>query len=128
MINMGQLLGIILGGAVGALLRYLTSNMVYQLAGRQLPYGTLSVNVLGSLLMGVLVVYFAQRTMLDTPLAKGLMVGVLGAFTTFSTFSLDTLYLLEQGDWAKAGANVVLNVVLCLLAVWLGVLVARSFW
>lgn len=125
---MGQvagITGIMLGGAIGALLRFLTANGVYQLFGRTLPYGTLAVNVLGSFLIGVLYVYFIQRSMLDTPLAKGLLVGVLGAFTTFSTFALDTFYLLEQGAVLKGVFNVVLNVGLCLLAVWLGVLAAK---
>lgn len=125
---MGQIAGItgiLLGGAAGALLRFLTANGVHQLFGRSLPYGTLAVNVLGSFLIGVLYVYFIQRSMLDTPLAKGLLVGVLGAFTTFSTFALDTFYLLEQGAVLKGVLNVVLNVGLCLLAVWLGVLTAK---
>jgi CrcB protein len=125
---MGQvatITGIMLGGAIGALLRFLTANGVHQLFGRSLPYGTLAVNVTGSFLIGVLYVYFVQRAMLDTPLAKGLLVGVLGAFTTFSTFSLDTFYLLEQGAWLKGVLNIVLNVVLCLLAVWFGVLAAK---
>ena len=123
---MGQIAGIMLGGAVGALLRFLTSNMVYQLFGRTLPYGTLAVNVIGSFLIGILYVYFVQRAMLDTPLAKGLIVGVLGAFTTFSTFSLDTFYLLEQGAWLKGVLNIIMNVLLCLIAVWLGVMAAKA--
>lgn len=123
---MGQLAGIMLGGALGALLRFLTVNGVHQLFGRSLPYGTLAVNVLGSFLIGVAYVYFVQRALLDTPLAKGLMVGVLGAFTTFSTFSLDTFYLLEQGAWLRGLLNIALNVLLCLVAVWLGVLAAKA--
>lgn len=91
---MGQITGIMLGGAVGALLRFLTSNMVYQLFGRTLPYGTLAVNVIGSFLIGILYVYFVQRAMLDTPLAKGLIVGVLGAFHLLYIF---TGYLLFTG-------------------------------
>lgn len=122
---MGQLTGIMLGGALGALLRFLAAHGVHQLFGRSLPYGTLAVNVLGSFLMGLAYVYFVQRAMLDTPLAKGLTVGLLGAFTTFSTFSLDTFYLLEQGVWLKGLLNIMLNVLLCLGAVWLGVLVAK---
>ncbi|MEZ5534348.1 MAG: fluoride efflux transporter CrcB [Thiolinea sp.] len=122
---MGQIAGIMLGGAIGALLRFWTANGVHQLFGRSLPYGTLAVNVIGSFLIGILYVYFIQREMLDTPLARGLLVGVLGAFTTFSTFSLDTFYLIEQGAWLKGVINIVLNVGLCLLAVWLGVLSAK---
>ncbi len=124
---MGQIAGIMLGGAVGTLLRFLASSGVYQAFGRNLPYGTLVVNVVGSFFIGVLYVCFVQRAMLDTPLAKGLVVGVLGAFTTFSTFSLDTFYLLEQGAWLKGVLNILLNVFLCLGAVWVGVLVAKAF-
>lgn len=124
---MNYLISIMLGGAVGAALRYGTAHSITQLFGRTFPYGTLTVNVLGSFLIGVLAIWFSQRAMLDTPLAKGLLVGVLGAFTTFSTFSLDNFQLLEQGQWLAFVANVLLNVILCLLAVYLGVLVARSF-
>lgn len=124
---MEQILSIMLGGALGALLRFWVSNGVYGLLGRNFPYGTLTVNVLGSFVIGVLAVYFTQRELLASPLARGLIVGVLGAFTTFSTFSLDTVELLREGIWLKASLNIILNVLLCLLAVWLGVLVARAF-
>ncbi len=116
-----------LGGAVGAALRYGAAAGMNQLFGRNFPYGTLSVNLLGSFLIGFLAIYFSQRALLDTALAQGLMVGVLGAFTTFSTFSLDNLQLLEQGQWLVFALNIVLNVGLCLLAVYLGTLVARTF-
>ena len=124
---MNYLLSIMLGGAVGAALRYATAAGITQLLGRSFPYGTLTVNVLGSFLIGVFAIYFSQRAMLDTLLAKGLMVGTLGAFTTFSTFSLDNLQLLEQGQWLAFAANVMLNVALCLLAVYLGTLAVRAF-
>ena len=123
---MQTVIAIAAGGAFGAVLRWLVSNSVYQLFGRSLPYGTLAVNVIGSLLIGILGGWFYQRGLLETALAKGLIIGVLGAFTTFSTFSLDTLYLLEQGAVLKALLNILLNDILCLFAVWLGVLIARS--
>ncbi len=124
---MVQIISILLGGAVGAGLRFFTIQWVNVLLGRGFPYGTLLVNVLGSFLIGVLVVYFSQRELLTSPLARGLIVGVLGAFTTFSTFSLDNYELLVQGELLKMALNMLLSVGLCLLAVWLGVLVARSF-
>ena len=120
------IVAIALGGAVGAVLRFVVANGVNQWFGKNLPYGTLTVNVVGSLAIGVLVVVFTERALLDSPLAKGLMVGVLGAFTTFSTFSLDTFTLLAQGELLRAGLNVLLNVMLCLLGVSLGVLVGRA--
>lgn len=120
-------LAIACGGAVGALLRFLTNNWVNQWFGKPFPYGVLAVNILGSFLIGLLMAYFMGKGMQSTAVARGLVIGVLGAFTTFSTFSLDTFLLLEQGRWLAASANVVANVVLCLLAVWLGMWLARFF-
>lgn len=122
---MGQLISIAIGGALGALLRFGVSNATYAVLGRGFPYGTLLVNVLGSFLIGVFAYYFLQKGMMDTPLARGLIVGVLGAFTTFSTFSLDTLLLIENAEWGRAMLNVLMNVVLCVGAAWLGMLTLR---
>lgn len=120
-----QLIAIAAGGAIGALLRYWVSSGVHIVAGRSFPYGTLTVNVLGSLLIGLLYVIFNERFELAAPWRALLMVGVLGAFTTFSTFSLETLELLEQGEVVKALLNVFLNVGLCVLAAWIGVIITR---
>lgn len=120
-----QLIAIAAGGAVGALLRYWVSSGVHIVAGRSFPYGTLTVNVLGSLLIGLLYVLFNERFELAAPWRALLMVGVLGAFTTFSTFSMETLELLEQGEVVKAILNVFLNVGLCVLAAWIGVIITR---
>lgn len=122
---MGQIISIVIGGAIGALLRFGVSNAAYALLGRGFPYGTLLVNVVGSFLMGVFAYYFMQKEIMDTPLARGLLVGVLGAFTTFSTFSLDTLLLIENAVWGKALLNVLMNVLLCVGAAWLGMLTVR---
>lgn len=125
---MYQLSGILLGGAFGAVLRFWVANGVYAWLGRNFPYGTLTVNVLGSFMIGLLTFYFMHRGLLDSVWSRGLIVGVLGAFTTFSTFSLDTFDLLQQGETLRAGLNISLNVGLCLLAVWLGVLTGRTFF
>lgn len=122
---MYQIAGILLGGAMGALLRFLVSNGVYAWLGRHFPYGTLTVNVIGSFFIGLLTFYFMEREMMNSILARGLIVGVLGAFTTFSTFSLDTFDLMMEGELWKAGLNIAINVGFCLLAVWLGVLTGR---
>jgi len=116
---------IALGGAVGAVMRFLMANWVYGLAGRDFPYGTLSVNVAGSLLMGVLYVVLLERVTIDGAWRGFLMIGLLGAFTTFSTFSIESLLLIEQGQQFKALLNVVLSVALCLGGGWFGIVVGR---
>lgn len=117
---------IAIGGALGAVLRYGASVSVYALLGRGFPYGTLFVNVSGSLLMGLLSVLMLERFNIGPEWRAAVLVGVLGSFTTFSTFSIETLNLLEQGDWLRAMSNIVLSVLVCLAAVWLGVLIGRQ--
>lgn len=123
---MKQILAIAAGGAIGAVLRYIMSNSVYSLLGRSFPYGTLAVNVLGSLLMGLLFVLFLERLTLDIFWRAAILIGGLGAFTTFSTFSIETLNLVEEGQPALALLNMLLSVLLCIGAAWLGVLLARQ--
>lgn len=113
---------------MGAVFRYLVSNGVYQWLGRGFPWGTLVVNVMGSLLMGVLFVLLTERLALDGFWKAFLMVGFLGAFTTFSTFSLETLQLIEEGALLRALLNVVGSVVLCVVAAWGGVAMGRLLW
>jgi len=120
------LIFIAMGGAFGAVLRYGASLSVYSLLGRGFPYGTLFVNVSGSLLMGLLSVIMLERFNIDPEWRAAVLVGVLGSFTTFSTFSIETLNLLEQGDVMRATANIVLSVLVCLAAVWFGVLIGRQ--
>ena len=124
---MTQTLAIALGGAAGALGRFWVSNGVYSLLGREFPYGTLAVNVSGSLAMGWLYILLIDRLTVGPELRGLLLVGFLGAFTTFSTFSIETLNLLEQGEPWKAAANVALSVAACILAAWLGVVIGRTF-
>ncbi len=114
-----------IGGATGAVARYWMSSAVTRQFGAGFPYGTLSVNVLGSLLMGALFIVIVDRPMPDA-WRLALTVGLLGAFTTFSTFSLDTLILLEQGELLRALTNIVVSVALCLLAVFAGASIARA--
>ena len=123
---MTQLIAIATGGAVGALFRFWVSSGVYNLLGRGFPYGTLAVNVIGSLTMGFLYVLLLDRMTLGPDLRAALLIGFLGAFTTFSTFSIETITLIEQADFMKAGLNMVISVVACVLACWLGLLIGRQ--
>lgn len=121
-----QLLYIGIFGGLGCIARYLVSGWTYALAGRGLPYGTLAVNVLGSFLLGLLMTFGLRSTLLSPELRIGLTVGFLGGFTTFSTFSYETMRLLEEGSLWQAGANIVLNVTICLLFALLGMFLARQ--
>ena len=121
-----QLVYIAAGGATGALMRYWMSNGIYLLLGRGFPYGTLTVNVVGSLLMGFCYVFMIERMDVSIEWRAGLMIGLLGAFTTFSTFSIETLNLLESGEQMKAALNILLSVTLCILGCWIGMIVGRN--
>ncbi|MFO7593934.1 MAG: fluoride efflux transporter CrcB [Pseudomonadota bacterium] len=123
---MGQTLAIAAGGALGALLRFWGSNWVYSLLGKGFPYGTLAVNVAGSLAMGVCYIWLVERTTLAPEWRALVMVGFLGAFTTFSTFSIETVNLLEGGAFYKALLNILMSVTLCVAAAWLGMAVGRQ--
>ena len=123
---MTQALAIAAGGALGALLRYWASTGVHAWLGRGFPYGTLFVNVLGSLLMGFLFVWLIDRMAVGPALRAFLLIGVLGAFTTFSTFSMETLNLMESGQFGKALLNVAASVLVCVAAAGAGVLAARQ--
>ncbi len=122
---MMQLLLIAIGGAVGALARYWAANTFNGLHHTDFPFATLGVNVIGSFFMGLCYVLITERMHLHADLRYVLMVGLLGAFTTFSTFSLEAVVLLEQGYIGHAAAYIVGSVVLCLLACWSAVLLTR---
>lgn len=121
-----QILAIAGGGAAGAVARFLFSTGIYRLFGRDFPWGTLSVNVLGSFAMGLLFVLLLERSLMAGELRAAILVGFLGAFTTFSTFSLETLALVEQGEALRALLNIAASVLLCLLACWAGLIAARA--
>jgi len=123
---MSQVIAIAVGGAFGSVLRYGLSTWVHTFVGRGFPYGTLAVNVLGCLAMGVLFVLLVERMGESAVWRAGLLIGVLGGFTTFSTFSIETFNLIEQGAMAKAAGNMAASLVLCVGATWLGVILARQ--
>jgi CrcB protein len=123
---MNQLLAIGIGGAIGSIARYGLSNWVYALAGRGFPYGTFAVNVLGCLVMGVLFVLFTERFSDSTVWRAGILIGVLGGFTTFSSFSIETFNLIEQRELTRATFNILGSVGACLLGTWIGVILGRQ--
>ena len=123
---MNQVLAIAAGGAVGSVLRFLMSTWVHSFAGRSFPYGTLTVNVVGCLAMGFLFVLFVDRLSDNNVLRAGILIGVLGGFTTFSSFSIETFNLIEQGAWVKAAANMTGSLLLCVGATWVGVILGRQ--
>lgn len=123
---MNNLLAIAIGGSLGAVMRYLTSTSVHGLFGTEFPYGTLTVNVVGSLLMGFISILLLERFMLADFWRPIIIIGFLGAFTTFSTFSMETFNLIQTGEMAKAFINMFVNVSLCLGATWIGVIAGRQ--
>jgi len=123
---MSRLLWICLGGAVGTAGRYLLGDWLMRVAGPAFPWGTLAVNVLGSFLLGVVMQLALSTDWISPTLRLALSTGVLGGFTTYSSFNHETLRLLEGGSWLLAGANLVGTLAGCLVAGMLGMALARS--
>ncbi|EDM73327.1 hypothetical protein RAZWK3B_03865 [Roseobacter sp. AzwK-3b] len=119
-------LHVALGGAIGAMLRFGTGLALLRLSGPGFPVGVLSVNVLGSFLIGIFAVVSTQKGL--THLNPLVMAGLLGGFTTFSAFSLEAFTLYERGQLGSAGLYVVLSVIGSLAALALGVWIARGIW
>jgi CrcB protein len=120
---------IAVGSALGGIARYWCSGVAARLIGETFPWGTLIVNVIGSFIIG----FFATltgpdgRLLVPSVTRQFVMVGLCGGYTTFSSFSLQTLNLTTDDEYLYAGLNIVLSVVLCLLAVWLGSILAAGF-
>lgn len=114
---MTNLLYVAIGGALGAVLRYQLAVWMVLLFGKEFPYATLLVNVIGSFALGLLFSLMEHGIIADIPWRTLVGIGLLGAFTTFSTFSLDTVLLFQQGATIKALVNVFLNVITCLVGV-----------
>ncbi len=118
---------IFIGAGLGGVFRYLISNLSYLLLGRQFPYGTLVVNVSGCFLMGLLFILFLERFSGSGPqLRSFFLIGLMGGYTTFSSFSIETLNLFENGAPLAGLANILLSLILCLAATWLGIIGGRQ--
>jgi CrcB protein len=124
-------LWVALGGALGSVSRYWVNGLVSDKVGATFPWGTLTINVFGSFVIGVVGAMAAPEGRLDSPTrqfaTQFIMIGICGGYTTFSSFSLQTLNLLRDREWLYAGGNILLSVLLCLLAVWAGWMLGSTF-
>jgi len=126
MMQLSLLLAIGTGGFVGAILRFLISGWLQRLSPLLFPVGTLGVNVIGSFIIGFMALYFEN---VIAPHQKALVItGMLGALTTFSTFSLETVTMIQEGLWGRAAANVTLNALLCVSATLLGMFLFKRMY
>ncbi|MDQ6995753.1 MAG: fluoride efflux transporter CrcB [Mariprofundaceae bacterium] len=123
---MKQMLAIATGGALGAVMRWYVAGMIQRLSGSAFPWGTLTVNVLGSFMLGFLFVWMLERVTVGELARLAVTVGFMGAFTTFSTFSVETVRLLQEGALSMALGNVFGQIVVCVSLAWLGMLLARA--
>ncbi|MBU2648867.1 fluoride efflux transporter CrcB [bacterium] len=115
-----------IGGFFGAISRFVISRQMASLLGDAFPYGTLMVNAAGSFLLGFLTRYLLAHFVVSELVRVSLLIGFLGAFTTFSTFSYESIVLLQEGDFVKAGINILSNVVLCLILCFAGFQLSKS--
>lgn len=113
------------GGFIGAVMRYSISGWVQKFFSGNFPYGTLVVNIIGSLILGFFLVLSEGRFTFNPAWRSFVAVGMMGALTTFSTFSYETVMLLQENLYVQAGLNTLLNVILTFIAVWAGMVIAK---
>jgi fluoride exporter len=114
-----------LGGFIGSACRLWLSSMTYRFLGQDFPYGTLFINIIGSFFIGLLMTVFEERFLVSPNLRIFLTIGILGGFTTFSTFSYETVALLRGGSLLIAVANIFYSLLGCLSATWIGTLIGK---
>jgi CrcB protein len=116
------------GGALGSVARFALASAFGQAVGERFPWGTIAVNISGCFVIGAIAMSTSPvgRIPVSVDFRQFLMIGICGGYTTFSSFSLQTLTLLRSGAWAEAGANVAISVVACMLAVWLGTMAGQG--
>jgi CrcB protein len=124
-VGVPSLLAVCLGGAIGSAARYALGGLVHRFAGSTFPAGTFVVNVVGCLVFGVIVTLGTERSLLSTSTRTFLLLGVLGGFTTFSSYAFETLALVRDGEWAAALGNALGQVLLGVAALWAGSAIAR---
>ena len=126
---MGTYLWIAIGSAIGGVTRHWCTDVSVRLLGATFPFGTLFINVLGSFIIGLFFTLagVGGRLAVSDDVKAFVMVGFCGGYTTFSAFSLQTLALMQAGDWVRAGTYILGSVLLCLIAVWLGHLLGSMF-
>jgi fluoride exporter len=121
-----MLLYVALGSAIGGVSRYLLGGLVQRMLDTTFPAGTLLVNVTGSFLLGAIIRYALETPSFTPEVRAFLTIGFCGGYTTFSTFSYETMALLEDGEWARAGVYITASVILSLIATFLGLALARQ--
>lgn len=114
-----------LGGFIGAVLRYIISGIFYDYYGDKFPYGTLAVNIIGCFFLGFFITIAEGKFIVSPQMRSFIAIGLLGAFTTFSTFSFETLVLLQDELYVSAFLNILISVIVGLFAVWLGIVLAK---
>ena len=125
---MRQIIYIAVAGGMGAVGRYYITSLAYRLLGDGFPFGTLIVNLIGSFLLGFLMQANISTNLVPVSLRLPLTLGLLGAFTTFSAFSYETMGYLGDGAWVMAGSNILVNVLLGITAAFLGLLLGRTLF
>jgi fluoride exporter len=124
-------LWVAIGGALGSVARFWVNGLISEKFGATFPWGTLTINVMGSFVIGIIGALAIPEGRMDSPsrqfATQFLMIGICGGYTTFSSFSLQTLRLMQDRQWLYAGGNVILSVALCMIAVWLGWLLGAMF-
>lgn len=125
--NFSLFLAVGAGGFLGAIFRFTISSQIQKISGSLFPFGTLGVNILGSFIIGFLFLYF-QYINLSLHQKAIFITGLLGALTTFSTFSWETLLMMQEGLWSKALVNIGLNIFLCLGATFTGMIIFKKIY
>jgi CrcB protein len=117
---------VFLGGGLGAATRYWLSGWVHERLGSAFPYGTLTVNILGCFVIGLVMGSMEERFLSHPSLRVFLTIGILGGFTTFSSFSYETIAMIRDGEFAYASLNVLASVLCCISGTWIGLIAGRT--